>query len=284
MKTLAKSTTKPENDANRKNEDAFCIKEFATNSKITKLISLADGAGGTGVFAAEWAEFLCQNLPEKPLLSLAEVDVWLGENCTKFYEMYLPLAQKDTFLSNKFLQEGSAATLVALWINETEKLLHFVNIGDSVLFCYDKISNELSLPTHIENLLFFEQNPVLLNWADESTNDTQFSAGKYELVDNQVFILASDAMAQWIWLNYLLRSEDETDKKQLQTIVEKGFKMKELLQNNEKNYHKNISFELWLSSLQVALEINVFEKFVYRNYEKNCVVRDDYTVILINVA
>jgi hypothetical protein len=281
MKILAKSTTKPDNEAQRKNEDALMVH---TDLSPYQRIALADGAGGYGVFAAEWAEFLCQNLPEKPLCTLAEVDAWLGEHCTRFYETYLPLAQGNTFVSNKFLQEGSAATLVAVWIDETEKLFHFVNIGDSLLFIYDKKSQELFAPKHIESVLFFEQNPVLLNWADEKTNDSQFSAGTYQLVDNQVLILASDATAQWIWLNYLLRSETTTAQTHLQTVREKGFKTKELLENNEKIYNKNLSFELWLDCLAVSLQQDKFEVLMQRQYTKQCVVRDDYTVILYTVA
>ena len=117
------------------NEDAV----FARDG----LIAVSDGAGGGGVFADQWSRYLVDNLPHEPILNFPEFDSWLEHIWEMFYNEHEELAktQGGLFL-NKFYDEGSFATLVAVWkVSESE--CRWISYGDSVAFCYDRASDSL---------------------------------------------------------------------------------------------------------------------------------------------
>ena len=51
------------------NEDAVVVRENA--------IAVSDGAGGGGVFADLWSNYLVEHLPEKPIKSYQTFDKWI---------------------------------------------------------------------------------------------------------------------------------------------------------------------------------------------------------------
>ena len=59
------------------NEDAI----KATDS----MIAVSDGAGGGGVYAERWSEYLVNHLPEIPIKSFEELDSWIEEIWEPFY-------------------------------------------------------------------------------------------------------------------------------------------------------------------------------------------------------
>ena len=90
------------------NEDAVIARDYA--------IAVSDGAGGGGVFADLWSHYLVEHLPEKPIKSYQAFDKWIDSIWEPFYNDCEKEAQKEGgMLLNKFYDEGSFATLVAVW-------------------------------------------------------------------------------------------------------------------------------------------------------------------------
>ena len=107
------------------NEDAVIAREDA--------IAVSDGAGGGGVFADLWSKYLVEHLPEKPIKSYQAFDKWIDSIWEPFYNDCEKKAKKEGgMLLNKFYDEGSFATLVAVW-----KTGEWISYGDSVAFCYN---------------------------------------------------------------------------------------------------------------------------------------------------
>ena len=113
------------------NEDAA----IANDTK--KFIAVSDGAGGGGVYADRWSKYLVDNLPSIAIKSFEELDQWIGSIWEPFYnECELLAKQVGGLLLDKFYDEGSFATLVALWQSSSDKCL-WIAYGDSVAFCYN---------------------------------------------------------------------------------------------------------------------------------------------------
>ena len=51
------------------NEDAAIAKE--------NVVAVSDGAGGGGVFAECWSQYLVNNLPDKPITNYESFDKWI---------------------------------------------------------------------------------------------------------------------------------------------------------------------------------------------------------------
>ena len=81
------------------------------------LIAVSDGAGGGGVFAERWSHYLVYNLQSKPITSFEELDAWIENIWEQFYNECEAWAKKqqDGLFLKKFYDEGSFATLAALW-------------------------------------------------------------------------------------------------------------------------------------------------------------------------
>ena len=92
------------------NEDAAIANE--------NVIAVSDGAGGGGVFAERWSQCLVNHLPDKPIKNYKAFDKWIDGIWEPFYNDCEKEAKKigGLFL-NKFYDEGSFATLVAVWKN-----------------------------------------------------------------------------------------------------------------------------------------------------------------------
>ena len=92
------------------NEDSF----FSSDT----CIAVSDGAGGCGLFADEWSQYLIEQLPKnKPITSFTELDEWVDSIWESFYNEHEEKAkQGDGILLNKFYNEGSCATIAAAWI------------------------------------------------------------------------------------------------------------------------------------------------------------------------
>ena len=107
------------------NEDAAIAKD--------KVIAVSDGAGGGGVFAEIWSKYLVKHLPLEPIKDYESFDKWVDDIWEPFYNDCEEKAKAigGMFL-NKFYDEGSFATLVAVW-----KDGDWIAYGDSVAFCYN---------------------------------------------------------------------------------------------------------------------------------------------------
>ena len=134
------------------NEDAAIARE--------NVIAVSDGAGGGGVFADLWSKYLVEHLPERPIKCYQAFDKWIDSIWEPFYNDCEKKAQKEGgMLLNKFYDEGSFATLVAVW-----KTGEWISYGDSVAFCYNRKSGVLQ--HSFTKLVDFNNPPYLINCKD----------------------------------------------------------------------------------------------------------------------
>ena len=176
------------------NEDAAIARDYA--------IAVSDGAGGGGVFADLWSHYLVEHLPEKPIKSYQAFDKWIDSIWEPFYNDCEKEAQKEGgMLLNKFYDEGSFATLVAVW-----KTGEWISYGDSVAFCYNRKSGLLQHT--YTRLVDFNNPPYLINCKDP-LNRKGFRHGKFEIDSECMVFAASDALAHYILMMYELAHKDQ---------------------------------------------------------------------------
>ena len=169
------------------NEDAAIAKE--------NVIAVSDGAGGGGVFAERWSDYLVNHLPDKPIKNYKAFDKWIDGIWEPFYNEYEEEAKKigGLFL-NKFYDEGSFATMVAVW-----KRGAWISYGDSVVFCYNKKTGELQ--HSFTRLVDFNNPPFLINCKD-TMDEKGFRRGQFKIDKNCIVFAASDTLAHYILMMY----------------------------------------------------------------------------------
>lgn len=168
---------------------------LATNG----MIAVSDGAGGGGVYADHWSQYLVANLPNKPIHNFAEFDSWIDSIWEKFYNEHEALAknQGGLFL-NKFYDEGSFATLVAVWkVSESE--CRWISYGDSVAFCYDRAKGDLQYS--FTKLADFNKPPYLISCKDP-LDEKGFRSGTFNTSETSVVFCASDALSHLVLMMY----------------------------------------------------------------------------------
>lgn len=185
------------------NEDAVIAKE--------DLIAVSDGAGGGGVFADRWSKYLVEHLPDKPIKTFNAFDKWIDGIWEPFYNDCEKKAQREGgMLLNKFYDEGSFATLVAVW-----KTGEWISYGDSVAFCYHR--NTGILDHTFTKLADFNNPPYLINCKDP-LNREGFRHGKFEIDDDSMIFAASDTLAHYILMMYEVFYKDRFGEELLEAI------------------------------------------------------------------
>ncbi|MCH5312424.1 MAG: hypothetical protein J1E57_10810 [Prevotella sp.] len=173
------------------NEDAALAREG--------VIAVSDGAGGGGVYAELWSRYLLDNLPDTPITSFDELDAWIDGIWESFYKDCEKKAkiQGGMFL-DKFYDEGSFATLAAAWrVSDGE--CRWIAYGDSVVFCYDKGTDELQHSfTHLAD---FNKPPYLINSKDP-LDERGFCTGIFHISPSCIVFAASDALSHAILALY----------------------------------------------------------------------------------
>ncbi len=176
------------------NEDAAIAKK--------EVIAVSDGAGGGGVFADLWSKYLVEHLPDKPIKNYKAFDKWIDGIWETFYNKYEEKAKVEGGLFlNKFYDEGSFATLVAVWKNGL-----WVSYGDSVAFCYNKKTRELQ--HSFTRLSDFNKPPYLINCKDP-LNPKGFRCGKFKIDDDCIVFAASDTLAHYILMMYEVAHQNQ---------------------------------------------------------------------------
>ena len=175
------------------NEDAVIARK--------ELIAVSDGAGGGGVFAERWSQYLVDYLPEKPIKNYKEFDKWIDGIWEPFYNDCEEEAKRigGLFL-NKFYDEGSFATLVAVWKNGT-----WISYGDSVAFCYNRKTGILQ--HSFSKLTDFNNPPYLINCKDP-LDEKGFKIGQFKVDDDCIVFVASDTLAHYILMMYEVAHRD----------------------------------------------------------------------------
>ena len=176
------------------NEDAVIARE--------SFIAVSDGAGGGGVFADLWSNYLVEHLPEKPIKSYQAFDKWIDGIWEPFYNDCEKEAQKEGgMLLNKLYDEGSFATLVAVW-----KTGEWISYGDSVAFCYNRKTGLLQ--HSFTRLVDFNNPPYLINCKDP-LNRKGFRHGKFKIDSECMVFAASDTLAHYVLMMYELAHKEQ---------------------------------------------------------------------------
>ncbi len=180
------------------NEDAVIWRD--------SLIAVSDGAGGGGVFAEKWSQYLVENLPKEPIDSFERLDAWVDSIWERFYEACEMLAkQQGGMLLDKFYDEGSFATLVAVWRTSPERC-RWMSYGDSVAFHYNRSTGKLE--HSYGRLEDFNNPPYLVNCKDP-LSENGFHTGEFSTAPDSLVFVTSDALAHYIIMMYEVSHGDE---------------------------------------------------------------------------
>ncbi|MGL5957518.1 MAG: hypothetical protein ACRCZZ_02770 [Phocaeicola sp.] len=227
-----------------------------------QIIAVCDGAGGCGIFADEWSQYLIDHLPNKPLKSFSHLCSWLEAIWNPFFlAKQSQLAQSNNFVQNKFYDEGSYSTLAAIWKGSSQKV-HWTTFGDSACFAYDLKREKLHLLSHKE-LDPFTTNPHLINWKEEPSVKG-FKSGKFTLENRTLFFVTSDALACYLIAAYKVIKRELPKEiapsllEQLSYIQQQGYEdvYKDLLQPLLESAQTAESFTVHISQLYKRGEIN----------------------------
>ncbi|OWY65206.1 hypothetical protein B7486_43180 [cyanobacterium TDX16] len=206
------------------------IQDRFENSPDGSLVALADGAS-TSLYPQKWAEILvksfCQSVAENPIESIRRShEEWLQPSQEIWRQYYLSKLQSP---NRKWWQGGSdiknrgSATFLGLQLQnlELQNLEHYaksqwqaVAVGDTCLFKLEQETrNLLTFPLTAARdfkgtTLCFESLPEYASFPP------QFTAGWYECGD--IFLLATDALSQWLLSDYEAQGEDWKKMFQLQ--------------------------------------------------------------------
>lgn len=245
------------------NEDAGIVK--------VSFIAVSDGAGGGGVFADRWSKYLVEHLPDMPIADFATFDGWIDSIWEPFYNACEAEAQKEGgMILNKFYDEGSFATLVAVWNTG-----QWVSYGDSVAFCYDRDNGRLQ--HSFGRLVDFNNPPYLINCKDP-LNEQGFKSGQFDIQPGSIVFVASDALAHYILMMYEVAHKEEFES-ELQEAIN--------AQTKDSNFIKTcmsqrkIDFEDVIKKLPMSNNAGNFRKHLESLRKKGLIAHDDYTIAMM---
>lgn len=266
MKSFATSIGKPEQGCI--NEDAAIARE--------NIIAVSDGAGGGGLFAERWSAYLLNHLPATPICSADKLDAWIGDIWEAYYNQCEEDAKQLGGLSlDKFYDEGSFATLVAVWRLSNSEYL-WMGFGDSVAFHYNYRTKQLE---HSFGFISdFDKAPYLINCKDELLKEG-FHKGTFSTDSDSIIFVTSDALAHYVMMMYEVANID---------------RFKQELYDAESTYSKNSNFIRVAKAIKVVeFEKDVINKLVnsighptnFRRHiqsliRKGLIAYDDYSLAM----
>ena len=246
------------------NEDAVIAKK--------EVIAVSDGAGGGGVFVDLWSKYLVEHLPDKPIKSYMAFDKWIDGIWEPFYNDCEEKAKAEggMFL-NKFYDEGSFATLIAVWKNG-----QWVSYGDSVAFCYNRKTGLLQ--HSFTKIVDFNNPPYLINCKDPLSPEG-FKSGTFKMEEDSVVFAASDALAHYILMMYEVEHQVEFES-ELQEAISAQTKdsncIKVAMGMKKVTFEKDITNKL----LNINNKWN-FEQHLRSLRKKGLIGHDDYSLAIL---
>jgi hypothetical protein len=268
------SIGKPEGEYHSPNEDAIGV------SLDSKVLALSDGAGGSGVEAHQWSQYLIQHLPDQPILEFAALEKWQEEIWEPYFErINAELQTTNPDALAKLVKEGSSATLVAAWLQDDEvKLMAY---GDSV--CMHFAATQKLRDCNLK-LRDFLHSPFLLNCNEPPLTDG-FWAQTRQLEPGDHLLLASDAIGQFI-LGYCACLDQDTPLAEgFKEILDSPFRSSVLLTGMQKYLVDNPGASSLLDMLWDAVESPAkFRSFTNEKLEAGLLGLDDYSLIMVKIA
>lgn len=243
------------------NEDAAIARE--------KVIAVSDGAGGGGVFAECWSRYLVEHLPDEPIESYEAFDRWIDGIWEPFYNDRENRAKAvgGMFL-NKFYDEGSFATLVAVWKNG-----QWISFGDSVAFCYNRKTDILQHT--FGRITEFNNPPYLINCKDP-LKEEGFKRGRFEISEDSVVFATSDTLAHYILMMYEVAHRDKYADELQETIdarTKNSNFIKAALAVKEIDFKENV-----LQKLLNCNRVFLLQRHIQRLKRYGLIGHDDYSI------
>lgn len=237
------------------------------------LIAISDGAGGGGVFADRWSRFLVDNLPDEAISNHETLDNWIDGIWETFYDEYESKAKNigGMFL-NKFYDEGSYATLAAAWKTSDNKV-QWITYGDSVVFHYDKADDKLEYS--IEGLSEFNKAPSLITYIDK-INEENVKTGIFEIGKNSLVFIATDALAHYILMMYMISRKEQYDKEiadAIRSCTKNSNYVKVAMTLDKINFYTDIIKRLFLNEYMM-------KRHLHRIYKDGLIALDDYSIAI----
>ena len=173
-------------------------------------------------------------------------------------------------LLNKFYDEGSFATFVAVW-----KDGHWISYGDSVAFCYNRKTSQLDYS--FGKIVDFNDSPYLVNCKDP-INENGFKSGKFEIKSDSFIFVASDALAHYILMMYEASHKDRYSEELLEATD---------AQTKNSNFVrtamalKHIDFEQRMTKLLELKHKGLYKEHLRKLYRDGLIGLDDYSLAIL---
>ena len=237
-------------------------------------VAVSDGAGGCGIFADEWAQYLISKLPKtEPIATFAQFDQWVDSIYEAFYDVHEQQARATdpSMLLSKFYSEGSCATLAAAWVQPDG--VRWMAYGDSVVFSYHPQSGRLEYSPI--RLAQFSQPPHLVS-CSEPLEEEAFHSGVFQKDEEALVFAASDALSHYIIMMYQL-AHPADNAEELEEERRSGTINAQLLQVAENL--PSIDFDACLRQLmEKARERGTFCQLTGQLYADRLLDSDDYSL------
>lgn len=254
------------------NEDAFFSSEHC--------VAVSDGAGGCGLFANEWSQYLIGHLPkESPITSFTELDEWVDGIWESFYNEHEERAKEgDGILLNKFYNEGSCATIAAAWMTDKNEC-KWMAYGDSVVFHYSRKTG--CLDHSFTKLADFSNPPRLVSCKDPLEEDG-FGSGVFSTDDTSVVFVASDALSHYVMMMYELSKCKEFGEELAEEYLKQSGNS-QLLKTAE-TMRPNFEQDVLNPLLEVSCSEKDFKEYIGQLYNKGVIDMDDFTFVFMEKA
>ena len=237
-----------------------------------KWIAVSDGAVGGGVFADMWSKYLVEHLPDEPITDYQTFDKWIDGIWEPFYNECEELAKVEGgMLLNKFYDEGSFATIVAVWEDG-----HWMSYGDSVAFCYDRASDKLQ--HSFGRMVNFNNPPYLVNCKDPLT-EAGFKAGQFEIQKDGIVFVASDALAHYILMMYKVAHKEQYEEELQEAIdaqTKDGNFIRTALGIKKVDFEKDV-----IDKILHCRNAGNFKKHLYKLWKNGLIGHDDYSIAMM---
>lgn len=242
----------------------------------SNMIAVSDGAGGGGLFADKWSNYLLTHLPSHPMLTFKSLDEWIDSIWENFYnQMEIAAKKLGSVEVNKFYDEGSLATIAAMW--ENDNIIDWVTYGDSTVFCYDYDSKILS--SNIVDLRTYNEAPYLINVNSPLQKDG-ITCGSFQISKSRIFFCASDALSHYILASYFVANKQLFEDK-LQYAIDCNTKnsnfIKTLLAVPHIDFERDVLLKLFNSSKNKGN----FAKHIHKLHASGKIALDDYSIAFL---
>lgn len=258
----------------------YILNKFEEN---TGVCVVADGNKNKGILSNEWAKYLCEKTPFAPIISLSGLEVFIETIWEEFYETAKDTIN-DNFQLSAFEKQGSLSTYTACWFRQDEDktFYNWISYGNSTVLVYDKENDELFVPNFGNSILDFIKNTGLINWKEESLiKDCFYRNNEMQLKNNSNIIIASDVVAEFLVLSYLIiKSKNDDYWEQLLSIMKSNDKLCDYVFNN-RNAYAYSDFRELLAIFENEINNDTISDFIGTLQSKNQIAKDDISLHII---